>query len=474
MSAHLIAVDLGATSGRVIRGHVSSDSINYEIVHRFPNGPISRDGRLHWDTGGLFHHILDGVKRASAGEPVHAMGVDSWAVDYGLIARGELLQEPFHYRDSRCRRGVDAVHASLSAEELFRLNGLQFLPFTSLYQLAAEDWGSGAAGAEHFLLIPDLMNYWLSGVMATELTNASTTGLIAVGSDSWSDDLIAVSGAPRKIFGDLVTPGTILGGVNTAAAEEIGEIPLVAVGSHDTASAVAATPLRSPHSAYLSLGTWGLVGLEVDRPILSDQAQRANFTNERGVDGSTRFLRNVMGLWMVNECVATWKTHEPGIRLDTLLAAVWQMTPALDLIDVDDPVFSPPGDMPSRIRQWLADRDRPVPDTPEGILNVVITSLAAAYATTVHEAGALAGQPVTEINVVGGGCNNSVLCQRIANAAGIPVIAGPVEATALGNLLVAAQAVGVVPPGVENIRHLVHRVATLQHYTPASRWGADN
>jgi rhamnulokinase len=469
MTAELIAIDLGATSGRVIRGHVSPDAIDYEIVHRFPNGPVDRDGALHWDIHQLFQHILDGLDMVAGGELPQAIGVDSWAVDYGLMAQGHLLQEPFHYRDSRSSQGVDAVHQTLSPQQLFELNGLQFLPFTTVYQLAAEEWEGAAGRAEHFLLIPDLMNYWLGGVMATELTNASTTGLIRVGSDVWSEELIAASGAPRQIFGDLVTPGTILGGVTGARDRALSQIPLVAVGSHDTASAVAATPLRSPDSAYLSLGTWGLVGLEVDTPILTPQAKAANFTNERGVDGSTRFLRNVMGLWMVNECVATWQATDPSVNLDSLLAAVADMAPAAHCLDVDDPVFAPPGDMPARINHWLAHRDLPVLDTPEEVLNTVITSLAAAYAATVHEAGVLAGHAVTDITVVGGGSKNSVLCQRIADAAGLPVVAGPVEATAMGNLLVSAQALGVIPAGVENIRHLVQRSVTLRHYTPASR-----
>lgn len=468
MSAHLIAVDLGATSGRVIRGFVSRESLQYEIVHRFPNGPVNVDGALHWDVSQLFRHILDGLSRGAGSDPIQAMGVDSWAVDYGLVAEGELLRMPFHYRDSRSHRGVDVVHEARSPRELFLQHGLQFLPFTTLYQLAAEDWAGPAATAEHFLLIPDLVNYWLSGVMATELTNASTTGLVGVGSNSWSEELIAISGAPRRLFGDLVTPGTPLGGLTGAAGDSLGNIPLVAVGSHDTASAVAATPLSSDTSAYLSLGTWGLVGLDVDKPILSDQAQRANFTNERGVDGSVRFLRNVMGLWMVNECISAWQVHDPATTLNQLLAAIEHMTPATNLLDVDDPIFASPGDMPGRIGQWLSERDMPVPDSREGLLNVVVSSLAAAYAATVHQAGELAGRPITEINVVGGGAKNSVLCQRLANAAGVPVVAGPVEATAMGNLLVLAQAAGVIPPGVENIRHLVHRSVTLDHYTPAS------
>ena len=468
MNAHLIAVDLGATSGRVIRGYVGRESIEYESVHRFPNGPVNMDGALHWDVSQLFRHILDGLGKAASSEPVQAMGVDSWAVDYGLVTEGELLRRPFHYRDSRSHRGAEVVHEVLQPAELFLRHGLQFLPFTTLYQLASEDWTGSSAGAEHFLLIPDLMNYWLSGVLATELTNASTTGLMRVGSDSWSDELIGLSGAPRRIFGDLVAPGTTLGGVMGAAGDSLGNIPLVAVGSHDTASAVAATPLRGDTSAYLSLGTWGLVGLDVEKPILSDRAQRANFTNERGVDGSVRFLRNVMGLWMVNECISAWQVHDPAVTLKNLLAAVGQMAPAADLLDVDDPVFASPGDMPGRIRQWLSERDMPVPDSREGILNIVVSSLASAYATTAHQAGELAGRVITEINVVGGGSKNSVLCQRLANAAGIPVVAGPVEATAMGNLLVSAQAVGVIPPGVGNIRHLVQQSVTLDHYTPAS------
>lgn len=465
MTTTIAAVDLGATSGRVIRGVVSGESLHYDTVHRFPNGPVEQAGSLHWDVSGLYREVLVGL-RAMGGDQVASIGVDSWAVDYGLIAGGTLLWEPHHYRDARCERGVAAVHDLMPFDDLFATNGLQFLTFNTVYQLAAEDWSGPARTADSLLLVPDLMGFWLSGVVATELTNASTTGLLELGKDAWSDDLIALSGAPRHLFGPLVEPGTILGGVVGEAAPALPRASVIAVGSHDTASAVAATPLRNERSAYISLGTWGLVGLEVPTPIVTAEARASNFTNERAIDGQVRFLRNVMGLWIVNECVSAWQDRDPLLRLEDVVEQASQLDLPTHLIDVDDPVFAPPGDMPSRVIQWLKDRDLSVPDSPAGLVNVILSSLATAYVDTVRDAGRLAGIEVAEINVVGGGSQNAVLCQRIADLAGVDVVAGPVEATAIGNLMVQARTLGLISGDQGMVRRLVEKATPLVRYSP--------
>jgi len=470
MTTTIAAVDLGATSGRVIRGVVGDDFLRYETIHRFPNGPVEKAGSLHWNVSALYQEVITGLHKMS-GDEVASVGVDSWAVDYGLMVGGQLLWEPHHYRDARCDQGVAAVHAAMPFDDLFMKNGLQFLNFNTVYQLATEDWSGAAQTAESLLLIPDLIGFWLSGVVATELTNASTTGLLELGKDAWSNDLISLSGAPRTLFGPLVEPGTILGGLVGEVGAAFPSASLISVGSHDTASAVAATPMRDERSAYISLGTWALVGVEVPQPIVSDEARASNFTNERAIDGQVRFLRNVMGLWVVNECVSAWQERDQSIRLEDMVEHAGQLKLPVDMIDVNDPVFAPPGDMPSRVIQWLQERDLIVPDSPAGLVNVILSSLAQAYVDTVRDAGRLAKIEVAEINVVGGGSQNVVLCQRIADLSGVDVVAGPVEATAIGNLMVQAQALGLTPPDQGMVRRIVERTSALVRYSPRKSGG---
>lgn len=462
-----VAIDLGATSGRVITAQVVDGAVHVEVVHRFPNGPVEKANGLFWDANGLYEEIIRGLNLINTEQEfVRSIAIDSWAVDYGLLANGQLLGQPHHYRDTRSERGVQAVHQKTPFEELYAANGLQFLPFNTLYQLAAEDWGDAAGRAENFLLIPDLMGFWLTGEMVTEVTNASTTGLVVAGSDSWSDSLISLTGAPRKIFRTLIYPGQPIGLVTDKKAETLRGVPLVATASHDTASAVVATPLRNRNCVYISLGTWGLVGLELERPILSDAARLENFTNETGANGTVRFLKNVMGLWIINECVAHWRMSYPELVLENLLKRVAGMSKPRYLVDVDDPVFAPPGDMPRRVADWLRDRHGEAPDSPVELLNILLSSLASAYAATVRIAGELADIDIEEINIVGGGSQNHILCQRVADAANLPVIAGPAEATALGNVLIQAATAEILPAGSEAMRHVVRKSVTLEQFEP--------
>jgi len=471
MTNQLLAIDLGATSGRVIRGAVSPNSLEHEVVHRFPNGPERIGEGLYWDASGLFEEILRGMSMVS-GE-VLSVGVDSWAVDYGLLRGGELISQPHHYRDERNERGVVAVHSQLDHRALYARNGLQFLPFNTIYQLAAEDWSGGAGSAEDLLLIPDLVNFWLTGERATEITNASTTGLCDVASGHFDEELIAVSGAPRSLFAPIVEAGVHLGAISKDHAAQLGfSAPVVTVGSHDTASAVVATPMEHDESAYISCGTWGLVGVETPSAIVTNAAREANFTNERGVDGRIRFLHNVMGLWLLNESVTFWQERGMTDSVAELVAQAADYAGPVSVFDVNDPVFMPPGDMPRRIEQWCREHDVAVPESEVAMVSSIVESLAVAFAEAVAKAGELSGKTIRTINIVGGGSQNELLSQRLATLSGCEVVAGPVEATALGNLLVQARTAGLIHGDLESMRALVRTAFSPRVFQPEVGVGA--
>ena len=466
-SAQVAAVDLGASSGRVMLASVGPDSLSLGATSRFPNEPVRLPSGLHWNLTELYLRTLDGlreaVQRAAPDGGLTSVGIDSWAVDHGLLAGDRLLSVPFHYRDEmRCEIGPERVHALVGRDELYRRNGLQYLPFNTLYQLAADPF---VERADRLLLIPDLLGFWLTGRAITERTNASTTGLLSAATGDWDDDLVARLGLPRTLLGDLVDPGTTLGDV-TADIGATG-IPVVAVGSHDTASAVVAVPMESPHAAYISCGTWGLVGVELDAPVVTEAAREANFTNEGGVDRTVRFLTNVMGTWLLSETLRTWEPGGGQAALTGLLEAA-AAEPSGPVFDVQDPRFLPPGDMPARIASWCAEHDVPVPTTRPAMVRAIVDSLAAAFVHAVEEASRLSGRRVDVIHVVGGGAQNTLLVQAVADRAGLPVVAGPVEATAIGNMLVQARAAGVVSGGLAELRDLVRRTQPLVTYHPSA------
>jgi rhamnulokinase len=463
------AVDLGATSGRVMLGHVDDGMLRLEQVARFPNGPVpGPDGGLHWDFTALYRHILDGLAEAFRREPgIASIGIDSWAVDYGLVHGGELLGEPFHYRDERTARGVEIVHREAPFEELYRRNGLQFLPFNTLYQYAVEP---ALADAEASLLIPDLVAFLLTGARVAERTNASTTGLVDVRTGAWDLELAGRLGIPASVLPPLVDPGEVLGTLHGEARQRVGApLEVIAVGSHDTASAVVAVPLSTPDAAYISCGTWGLVGVELDEPVVSDAAREANFTNEGGVDGRVRFLHNVTGLWLLSEAVRTWEAEDgAAIELPALLAAAADVTGGIPLFDANDPRLSAPGDMPARIAAVIAETGAAVPETREAFARSIVESIAQAFADAVATAARLTGRDIDVIHIVGGGALNRLLCQATADRSGLPVLAGPVEATALGNVLVQARAHGWFGPGatLEDLRQVVAASVSPERHEP--------
>ncbi|MBE7162744.1 MAG: rhamnulokinase, partial [Williamsia herbipolensis] len=474
-AGEIVAVDLGAASGRVMLASVGPDRLSLRQTARFPTGPMrlwqGDRTALVSDLPGIVAHAVEGLAVAGrAADHVHAIGVDSWAVDYGLLRDGRLLGLPHHYRDTRSESGVAAVHAVVPPEDLHVRNGLQFLPFTTVYQLAADRSAGVLDGAERALLIPDLVAYWLTGEMVTERTNASTTGLLGI-DGRWDDDLCRRVGVPTGLFPDLVETGSEVGPILADVAEATGlddGTRVVSVATHDTASAVVAVPMDPTRAAYISCGTWGLVGVELDGPVVSDAARTAGFTNEVGADGRIRFLHNVMGLWLLNESVEHFRRRGDVADLATVLDQAADLPTSDAVIDVDDPRFAAPGDVPVRIDHWLTERGLPVPGSPAATMRLIVDSLAVAFADAVRSAGDLSGVPVAAVHMVGGGAQNALLCQCVADRLGLPVLAGPVEATAIGNVLVAARSQGLVAGGLDALRDIVRRQCAVRRFVPRS------
>ncbi|MBF4565947.1 rhamnulokinase family protein [Plantibacter sp. VKM Ac-2876] len=476
-SGTVAAVDLGATSGRVMLGHVGPGELRLVPVARFPNTPVRTPDGLHWNILELYRSIIAGLSGAAKQEPhLASIGIDSWAVDYGLLRQGRLLGAPFHYRDERTAAGVEAVHGTVPFADLYRVNGLQFLPFNTVYQLATERDAGMLDVADTALLVPDLIAHWLTGARVAEATNASTTGLVRAGEPTrWDAGLLTRLGIPAAVVPPIVQPGDRIGTLLEAVAAEVGlpsSTPVTAIGSHDTASAVVAVPMTTPDAAYISCGTWGLVGVELERPVLTEASRAANFTNEGGVDGRTRFLHNVMGLWLLSESVRTWERGGETIDLPGLIAQAAAVDAPVSVFDANDPRFLAPGDLPARIAEFLIEHGRAVPQSRAEFVRCIIESLAQAFADAVHTASELSGVQVRAIHVVGGGSQNTLLCQLTADRAEIPVIAGPVEATALGNVLVQARAVGIIDGDLETLRALVARSFDPTHYEPRKPAGS--
>lgn len=481
MSVHA-AVDLGASSGRVIAGRIADGRLRTEEVARFANGPVPvpAAGRttLHWDVLSLYAGAVEGLRRAAGAGGLASVGVDSWAVDYGLLdADGALLGAPVHYRDPRTDGVPARVFGHWPADRMYAVNGLQVQPFNTVFQLAAEAGSARLAAARDLLLVPDLLGYWLTGAKAAEQTNASTTGLVDVRTRRWAPQALDVLeesfGVPaRGLLPDLVEPGTVVAPLRGGLGDAAGA-PLVAVGSHDTASAVVAVPAATDRFAYISSGTWSLVGVELDAPVRTEASRAANFTNELGVDGTVRHLRNVSGLWLLQESLRTWRERGRRVDLADLLERAARVPALSCVVDVDDPRFSPPGDMPDRIAAFAAETGQRPPGDEAGFTRCILDSLALAYRRAVHQAAELGGKDVEVVHIVGGGADNTLLCRLTADAVGLPVVAGPAEGTAIGNLLVQARAVGAVDGDLAALRRIVaDSVQTLTYHPegPQAPW----
>ena len=466
----LTAVDLGASSGRVMVGEVGPGRLELTEVNRFANRPVQLGDRLHWDVLALFTGVLDGLRAAGRGGPVDGVGIDSWAVDVGLLdADGALLGNPLHHRDAGHARGVDQVHAVADADRLYQVNGLQHLPFTTVFQLAARRGTAQLTAARTALLVPDLLAHWLTGAVSAEVTNASTTGLLDATTRQWSWPLLDALGLPRDLLPPLVSPGDPLGVLTPEVLAQTGltgPVPLTAVGSHDTASAVVGVPAGTDRFAYVSCGTWSLVGVELPAPVLTGPSRAAGFTNELGVDGTVRYLRNVMGLWLLSESLRTWADAGLPADLGELLSAAARVPAFTAVVDCDDPRFLPPGDMPARIAALCAETGQTPPQSQAQTVRCILDSLALAYRRTVRTAAELSGTDVEVVHVVGGGARNTLLMQLTADACGLPVLAGPVEAAALGNVLVQARALGAVSGGLAELRALVRSTQDVVRYEP--------
>ncbi|MBF6440223.1 rhamnulokinase [Nocardia cyriacigeorgica] len=472
-AARFATVDLGASSGRVMLATVGAGELGLRPVHRFRNDAVHIwDGNreaMHWDLPWLFAELCRGLARADLDDgPLDGIGVDAWAVDYGLLRDGRLIGVPHHYRDERAELGVRLVHEQIDPDELYRRNGLQFLRFTSIYQLAADAAAGLLDDVDQALLIPDLIGYWLTGRAVCERTNASTTGLLGV-DGRWDAELCHRAGLPAGLFPGVIEPGTALGAPLPEVMRRLrlrGRPEVRAVASHDTAAAVAAIPMDPATASFVSCGTWGLVGVELPHPILDPACRAAGFTNEQGADGRITFLHNVMGLWLLEESMRQWEREGHPADLDSLLHHAAAADDPVAVLDVADPRFLAPGDMPRRIAQWYRERDLPAPGNRPAIVRAVLTGLAAAFADAVHTAAQLSGVGVRTVHLVGGGARNELLCQLLADHAGLPVLAGPVEASALGNALTQARAHGAIPDDAAAARNLVAAAFPARRYLP--------
>ncbi|MFE2376753.1 rhamnulokinase family protein [Streptomyces sp. NPDC059398] len=450
---------------------IGPDVIDLTEAHRFPNRPVRTGGTLHWDVLSLYAGVLDGLRAAG---PVTSVGIDSWAVDYGLLdADGALLGNPVHYRDGRTEGVAERVWQTVPAAELYAATGVQYAPFNTLYQLFAAQGSAQLAAAERLLLVPDLLTYWLTGQPGTELTNASTTQLIDPRTGDWAHGIAGRLGIDLGMFAPLRRPGDPAGLLLPHVLEETGltgPVPVTAVGSHDTASAVAAVPASTARFAYICTGTWSLAGLELDAPVLSEASRAANFTNELGTDSTVRYLRNIMGLWLLQECLRAWG----GPDLAPLLRDAAGIPPLRSVVDAGDTAFLAPGRMPERIAAACRATGQPVPRTQAETVRCILDSLALAHRRAIAAAMRLADRPVDTVHIVGGGARNALLCQLTADACGLPVVAGPAEAAALGNALVQARARRVLDDRAA-IRVLIARTQPLVRYEPrgnATAWGA--
>ena len=464
------AADLGASACRVMAGCLGPGQLTLHEAHRFPNASVTAGGTMHWDILAIYAGVLDGLRVASRGFELASVGIDAWGVDYGLLdASGALLGNPVHYRDGRTAGVAARVLATIPARELYEVTGVAQLPFNTLYQLVAAAGTPQLSAAATLLLIPDLLTYWLTGAPGAEVTNASTTQLYDVRAGSWARSLIERAGIPAGIFPPLRRAGERVGSLlpEAMAASGLGRpIPVIAVGSHDTASAVAAVPAASPAFGYISCGTWSLAGLELDQPVLSEASRRANFTNETGIDGTIRYLRNVMGLWLLQECQREWSQAGQDAGLDGLLAAAAAVPPLRSVIDASDPAFLAPGGMTARIAAACTRTGQPTPENPAETVRCILDSLAIAHRHALEQAQALSGRHLDTVHIVGGGSRSELLCQLTADATGLPVVAGPAEAAAIGNILVQARALDAAPAGLDDLRALIRQTQHLRHYQP--------
>ena len=469
---NVLGIDLGASSGRAMLGTLEGKKLTIREIHRFLNEPVTLCGRFVWDMPRLFHEIKQALlKLSKSGETVDAIGIDTWGVDFGLLDKnGHLLGLPVHYRDARTNGIPEKVRAIIPDEELFARTGIAFNSFNTLYQLYAmkEEGDPALESAQDLLFLPDLLAYFLTGKKGTEYTIASTSQLLNPFTRDWDRELMEKLGIPAHIFGEVKLPGTVRGTLLPEIARECGvaEIPVIAIGGHDTASAVAAVPAKEKDFAYISSGTWSLLGAEVQEPLCTEGVMKANYTNEGGVDGSIRLLKNIMGLWIIQECKREWDRRGSETSFGELVELSMQAPAFKAILDVDDPCFLAPGDMPARIQAYCAKSGQPVPEGKGEISRVIYESLALKYRWAIERLEEdMLKKPIEALHIVGGGSKNALLNRFTAEAIKRPVIAGPDEGTIIGNLLVQAQALGAIS-GIRELREVVENSFPTKTFLP--------
>jgi len=462
--SNYLAIDLGAESGRALLGSLSGGKLSVEELHRFPNTPVRVPGALYWDTLRLWHEIQHGIGVAARERKLTlaGIGIDTWGVDYGLLgADGLLVEMPRHYRDARTNGMMDRLFAAVPRDQVFGYTGIQFMQLNTLYQLyAMQVGGAPSLGvATQMLNIPDLFNYWLTGVARSETTIASTTQFFNPATMTWATELLTRLGVPTRILSELVTPGTLLG-----RTLEAPHVPVYATAGHDTAAAVVAVPAEPGDNwCYISSGTWSLMGLELDAPVINAQTLAANYTNEVGVSGKIRFLKNIAGLWLLQECRKAWALEGREYSYEQLARMAGEARPFAAAIDPD--AFLEPGDMPAQIVAYCRKKGQAAPATDGEFARSILESLALRYRNVVENLEALAGRRIEVIHIVGGGSRNALLNQFVADCTGRTVVAGPSEATAIGNILVQAMGAGELA-NLEEVRAVVRHSFELATVTP--------
>jgi rhamnulokinase len=459
------AIDLGASSGRVSIGSLEGSTLQIQEVHRFKHEAHAHsDGALRWEWDTIVEEVIRGLHKAQEFGEIVSIGIDTWAVDYGLLdSNGNLIEQPYCYRDSRTDGFMQSISDSLGAEWIYQRTGIQFIFFNTAYQLHAARLTESLKNSQTFLLLPDLLNYHFSGVKSCDVTNASTTQLLNAHSQEWDWELVEKLEIPRRIFPSLHKAGTKIGEISGHGA--LDGISVIGVGSHDTASAVAGVPLNPERrSAYISSGTWSLVGLELDSPVTDAKALSYNITNEVGVADRIRFIENVSGMWLLEESLRYWKSmgHELSAAQ---LAHDARNLPPLQIIDTNDPRFAKPGAMPERIAEYCRETNQTVPSTPAEFARCIFDSLAAAYARSLAELEDAAQVKIREIDIVGGGSSNDLLNQLTADTTGLTVIAGPVEATVMGNLIIQMMSAGWIA-SLEEGRSLISKSVERKVFLP--------
>lgn len=467
-----LAIDFGASSGRAIIGKIKNDKISLHEIHRFPNQPIQMMGHLFWDFPYLFNEMKKGIiaVRKNGFKDLKGMAIDTWGVDFGLITKdNQLIGNPYCYRDPRTNGMLEAVFEKVGKEKLYSITGIQFIQINSLYQLYSmvETDSPLLEIADKLLFMPDLFNFYLTGEKHNEYTIASTSQLLDGRERVWAADVFSQLRMPQKLMSVIIDPGTIIGNMLPEIETETGvkNVPVIATASHDTASAVAAVPAKGENWAYLSSGTWSLMGIEVEQPIISSDSLAYNFTNEGGAEGKIRFLRNAMGLWLLQRCMHQWEIEGNSVHYEEMPTLVEKEKPFRSIVNPDDPGFLNPPNMVTAIQNYCRKTNQPVPESQGQVLRCIFESLALRYRSILNMINAMHSQKIDRLHIVGGGSQNNLLNQFTANALGIPVIAGPSEATALGNILVQAIARKELN-SISEGRELIRNSFDLQEFHP--------